>query len=251
MQNASWAPFGRTFAWVHAVGYAIASILFVLVAFEVTTPAPPAVVDGVTAESAMALIAFQQTIWPQVLALNLIFFVAFFALVPIASTLREVLGGDPRAQLAAATIQTGALLGIVATLQGLSAMSALVRVRDRGASLPAVVAEDVAGNGLWLLVAFLFLVGTGILFAGRLALSRGVLPRGWARLSILVGVVYWVGTAVNVLASVTDPATAQTLNRVWQLTVLAGGVVLAPAWAIWLARSLEPVSRVAPAPMGA
>jgi hypothetical protein len=251
MQNASWGPLGRAFAWVHAGGYAIASIIFVLVAFRVTTPAPPAAVDGVTAESATALIAFERAIWPQVLALNLIFFVAFFALVPIASTLRELLGGDPRAQLAAATIQTGAILGIVATLQGLSATSALVRVTDRAAGLPAVVAEDVAANGLWLLVAFLFLVGTGILYAGRLALRRGVLPRGWAQLSIVVGAVYWIGTAVNVLASVTDPATAQILDRVWQLTVLAGGVVLAPAWAIWLARSLEPVARVAPAPLGA
>jgi hypothetical protein len=89
-------------------------------------------------------------------------------------------------------------------------------------------------------VGFLFFTGTGIFMAGRLSLQRRVFPAGLARVGLLVGLVYWLGTAVNILAALADPATALTLTRVWQLIVLVGGAVLAPIWAIWLARSLAP-----------
>jgi hypothetical protein len=90
------------------------------------------------------------------------------------------------------------------------------------------------------LVGFLFFAGTGIFLAGRLSLQRRVFPAGLARLGLLVGLVYSLGTAVNVLSALADPATAETLTRVWQLIVLIGGAVLAPIWAVWLARSLVP-----------
>lgn len=248
MQHASWAPLGRLYAWVHAVGYVVGSILFVLVAFNITTPAAPAAGAAATAEGAMAVQAFQRAVWPQLVIYSLIYFVAFFALVPIAATLREALGGDPPAQLVSASIQTGAVLGIVGTLSTLGARSASLRVTEPGAVLSGVVADSVAVNTVWLLVGFLFLVGTGLFFAGRLGLRRGALPRGLAQFSIIVGAVYWFATAVNVAASLTDPSTAQLLTRIWQLTVLAGGAILAPTWAIAFARSLGTAPETASMP---
>lgn len=241
MQQASWAPLGRTFAWVHAIGYIVGSVLFVLIAFNVTTPAPPA--GPLAAGTATALQAYRQAIWPQLVVDNLIFFVAFFALIPIAAALREILGGDPRAQLASAAIQTGTVLGIVGTLVTLGARAASLRIADPSAVTAAVIADSVASSTTWLLVGYLFLVGSGIFYVGRLALRRAALPRGLAQLSIVVGAVYWFATAVNVAASLADPSSAELLTRVWQLTVLVGGAILAPAWAITLARSLAAAPR--------
>src|SRR5437867_12109931 len=95
LMQSSWSSLGRTFSSVHAIGYVVASILFVLIAFRITTPAAPAA-GPISATTAAAIQAFQQATWPQLLASNLIFVIAFFALIPIAATLREVLGGDPR-----------------------------------------------------------------------------------------------------------------------------------------------------------
>ena len=81
-----------------------------------------------------------------------------------------------------------------------------------------------------------------------LRLERAALPRGLAQLSIVIGAVYWFGTAVNVLASISDPTLAATLTTVWQLTVLVGGVILAPAWAVWLAQTLAPRTATVRAP---
>jgi uncharacterized membrane protein len=247
----SWSSLGRTYAFVHAAGYVVASILFVLVAFRITTPAPPPPSATLTAEGAVAQLAFEQAIWPQLLASNLIYFVAFFALIPIALALREALGGDARAQLTAVAIQTGAMLGILAVLLPLSTQAAAVRFADPSTAVAAVVANNIGGNALWLLVGFLFLVGSGIFAAGRIAWQTAALPTGWAQLSLLVGAVYWFGTAANIVAALADPTTAQLFTRLWQLTVLLGGAVLGPVWAIWLGLALRPARAAVRAPVRA
>jgi hypothetical protein len=244
MQSSSWASIGRASAWLHAIGYVVASIIFVLIAFNITTPAAPSA-PKMTGDYALALIANDQKAWTQVLVSNLIFVVAFFALIPVSRALREALGDDPPAQLAGVAIEIGAILGMVSTLSATSTQSALLRVSDPDTAIAAVTASSVAGNTLWLLVGFLFFAGTGIFLASRLSLQRQVFSAGLARLGLLVGLVYWLGTAVNVLAALSDPATAETLARVWQLIVLVGGAVLAPIWAIWLARSLAPARAAA------
>jgi hypothetical protein len=242
--QSSWAPIGRAAAWLHAIGYVVASIIFVLIAFNITAPAAPTA-PKMTADYALALIASDQKAWAQVLVSNLFFVVAFFALIPVSRALREALGGDPPAQLAGVAIETGALLGMIGTLIGTSTQSSLLRVDDPDTAVAALTASAIAGNALWLLVGFLFFAGTGIFLASRLSLQRQVFSAGLARLGLLVGLVYWLGTAVNVLAALSDPPMAETLARVWQLIVLVGGAVLAPIWAIWLARSLAPASAAA------
>jgi hypothetical protein len=237
--QSSWATIGRAAAWLHAIGYIVASIIFVLVAFNITAPAAPTA-PQMTVDHALAIIANDQIVYPQLLVSNLIFLAAFFALIPIARVLREALGDDARAQFASMAIEVGAILGLVSTLSMLSSQSALHRVTDPATAIAAVTANQVAGNTTWLLVGFLFFTGTGIFMAGRLSLQRRVFPAGLARVGLLVGLVYWLGTAVNVLAALSDPATAVTLTRVWQLIVLVGGAVIAPIWAVWLARSLAP-----------
>jgi hypothetical protein len=237
--QSSWAPIGRAAAWLHAIGYVIASIIFVLIAFNITAPAAPTATE-MTGDYALALIANDQKAWPQLLVSNLIFLAAFFALIPLARALREALGDDPPAQFAGLTMEVGAILGLVSTLSAISTQSALLRVDDPDTAIAAIMANAVAGNTAWLLVGFLFFVGTGIFLVGRLSLQRRVFPAGLARLGLLVGLVYWLGTAVNVVAALADPAAAETLTRAWQLIVLFGGAVLAPIWAIWLARSLAP-----------
>jgi hypothetical protein len=241
MVDRGWGIVARRAARINAVCYVLGSLLFVLVSFGVTLPAPPAIGTAYpnhTAAEWTAAFAMRRAAWPQEVLYQLLFVAGFLALVPLGLAVRELSGrGGVHPELAAAAFAVGALLGTSAQLVGLGVAGAVVGIsRFLGPETPPAtflalsMVDGVAGEAAsWLLRGFFLVTGFAVYQASRLGGQDPRLPLGWARLGLLVALLYWLGLAAQLLAALGDVRQAELAYR---LLVLVGGTVVAPFW-VW------------------
>lgn len=240
-----WRDVGRACAWVAAAGLCGGSLVLALVASHLTTPTPPTLPGAATAgpearlEYLRELFAYRRAVLPQPLAAQALLLAGFVGLGLLGRPLRRLLGASgPVGELVVAAFGAGGLLGALGALLSIGHNSAEAAL---GARLVRLGAPDLAtglqsldlthqvlgGVTAALSGGSLAAVAAGALLAAVLARRAGAVPRSWVHLSLALAVTWALG-AVGQVAAPAPTAAA--------LLVL-GGVVIAPAWAVVLARA--------------
>jgi hypothetical protein len=250
-----WFGYGRAYAWLNGTCYLAASVFFLLVEFNITTPAPlgldaPPTNAGELAERWAAVSAFQRAIWWQLFATNVLYAIGFLALIPVGLALRALLGtGDARADLMVAGFSLGTSVGALQTIINLGAVG---HTATAGLRLPAdasaafialgMVSGTIGSINYWLLNLFFLLVGLAMYHASQLLSESTILPSGLGRLAVAVALLYWVALMTQLLAVLASLPIALV---VYSVVILVGGVVLAPLWSFWLGRELHRAAQTA------
>jgi hypothetical protein len=245
-EASGWIRAGRWLAWVLAVSFLVAAVIFILLEFDVTArpverpPGPPDLVSEL-----QAFFANEQTRWPQQVAASLLFALGFAALAGIGVLLRDVLGRqDGRTSIVSGSLGMAGVVGVTSQLAWLGAREVAIDGRwcDCKYFIEQIVSQGrtlamIDGLQEWLLFGVFALAAAGIFLAGRLALERGFPSSGWARYSFIIAALFLVA----LVGSFFD------LELLFAAITGIGGGILLPLWALWLARQLDR----APAPASA
>lgn len=247
MSEASgWVRAGRWLAWVLAISFFGAAVIFILLEFDVTArpverpPGPPDFVAEL-----QAFFANEQTRWPQQVASSLLFALGFAALAGIGLLLRDVLGRqDGRTSIVSASLGMAGVVGLTSQLGWLGAREVAIDGRwcDCKYFIEQIVSQGrtlaiIDGLQEWLLFGVFALAAAGTFMAGRLALERGFPNSGWARYSFVIAALFLVAL-VSFLFDLDD--------LVAPITGIGAGILL-PLWALWLVRQLERTPERVPA----
>jgi hypothetical protein len=224
---------GRLYAWLSAEGFLVGSVLLLLLGLNVGVSAP-------------GTLGYYRTSTWLVVGGSLFLLVGMLALIAVGLALRELFGRGARAELMAVAFLAGGLLGASSRLLVIPARLSAAGVADlagngRGAIRPEALNSFLLTYSMventtnWLLYGWFLLTGLALYHAGRLAAEHGLLPRAWSRL----GLASAVGCGIVVLATLsTLLPNVPGASLVGRLSMVAVGVVLIPAWSIWLGREL-------------
>lgn len=238
LRDPAWRKIGRIAAWVNAVCYFAAAVLFLLVDLEITWsraefPSELSVIERLT-----RFFATEQDRWPQEIIYTLLFALGFLALIPIGLALRDVLGRNlATSQMVAASFLAGGVIGTINQLAFVGGKEEILDLSGRCIDCPERAQVLISLNSSltmldgvtrWVGLGFFLLAGFGILFSSFAAFDRPQFSQGWIRLGMTVGLLYFAGVV----------AAGLDLDVIFEIIVGIGGGVLAPIWAAWLAVQL-------------
>lgn len=189
------------------------------------------------AEAAAARLVHTYQTLPQVFAFQLLFLLVWWSFVAISMALQARIGQDPRSRILPTIFVGAALLGSMTQFLDLAITSAartLVPALSAEALPPVALAYGPLREGAaWASSGAFFLLGLGYLIVARLSMAQRRMPRPWALLSGVVGVL----ALLSLVSAVGDIA---ALNRMSLMGVIFGSAIWS-AWTGWLFR--EPVKQ--------
>ncbi len=237
---AGWRSIARILAWLVAIAFVVAAVLFLLLAFNILVPAPEPNPAFNYVEATSAAFEHQARLWPIEIPSTLLFALGFFALGGLGLALTPLLDRtDAGASLGGIAFAIGG--SIAAVTQVVYLGGALVASNPQYCDCvfaPEQVLSQATAIGVlsgardWLLGASFIVLAAGMWLVGSAARDRIGIRPAWATLSIGLALVFVLAAVVGVVAPVID------LGAVPQLVVLLGAGILLPVWAIWLARQL-------------
>lgn len=235
MNHSPWRRIGR---W--AAGLNAAFLIAGAVLFGPWLGALEAAQAGLApAEAAAARLAHTYQTLPQVFAFQLLFLLVWWSFVPLSMVLQARLGQDPRSRLLPTIFVGAALLGSMTQFMDLAITSAartLVPALAAEALPPVALSYTPLREGAaWASSGAFFLLGLGYLMVARLSMAKRQMPRPWAFLSGVVGVL----ALLSLVSAVGDFA---ALNRLSLMGVIFGSAIWS-AWTGWLLREQVAQSR--------
>lgn len=166
-----------------------------------------------------------------------LFTIADFSLLLLGLVLRAVVGHqDFRGQIVCVCVTIAMLLGVLVDVTSLSQWIALTA--DATAFPPSALAAlwisllEAQSLGLWLSVASFVIAALGLIVLAGAVTGRLTL-RAWSRMSLCLAIVILAEVAA-ILWDVSTHGSGVLTGSVFLLLT----VVVAPTWAIWLARLL-------------
>jgi hypothetical protein len=225
---------GRVFAWIFAVAFFVASVWYFLLSQQISVADEPTFARDIPFDQVLeGFYDWYVTTLTQERFLILVNFVGFLALIGVAVALREVFGRErPVGVLAAAAATLGSVLWIIGNIVQLGGHRAVEIMARGGNDLDPVNAISFTIDRIddWFELIGLGLIGLGAFAFGVGAIRSGVLPKGWGYYTLALG-------ALLVVVSI---AYAFDNGDLVDLLLLIAGVVLVPAWGIWVAFLLSP-----------
>jgi hypothetical protein len=242
--TSSWRAWGRRLAAVTAASFAAGTILATLDALDLTTPAPIFAKGAELPDRIVTVLENQSQRFPWVLAASLLAALSFAALAALGPVLRRALPSvDWRPSLVSGALLMAGTIGVVAEFgliggQAVASDASYCDCKYADAQLIARsgVLDLVGSVEFWLISGMLLVLGVGLLAAASLARERDDVPRGWARLTLVLGIllpiISLVGTGFPLLA---DRLGLQVdVALVTGLPSLIVLLILVPWWALRL-----------------
>jgi hypothetical protein len=231
---------GRTATWIGwllAVTFVTATVIFFLLAFDVTAPPPKDIPGNDFVAQTVADFQNEQERWPQDLTANILFGIGFVLLVPMGLILSRTFGRDDiQALLGMAALGVAGIVAAIAQLVFIGAKEVAIDPRFCQCEYAPeqIISQNralamVEGGQRWMVLGVLVLLAVGLFLFGRLALERGMFGRGWAYLAL-------VGAGIALLGVV---AAAFENDQLFEIVLAAGAGVLLPIWAVLTGRRLS------------
>jgi hypothetical protein len=244
-------------AWMIAIAFLAATVLFTLLYFDITRPPPPAPnADHTFIDLILAGFERDQAAWVQIVASSLLFAVAFGALAALGIVLRGVLGrDDPRTALLTVTFVLAGAIGVASQvmLTGATEFAISAEYCDCNFLAEEVIGRQMALGTIFSMTSWLTDATTVLFAIGLLALAPAAAVSWPSGLVTYTRVVAILGFLTVVYSRIIDPLVHNPGGPEAFDHHLVGGVIvgvfagiLVPIWAVWLARALRPASDVSP-----
>jgi hypothetical protein len=223
-----WARTGRAYAWLGAEGFLLGAVILVLLNLGVGAPSP--------AGSSQYL----NSTWLLVAGCAFLL-LGMLAVIPVALTLRELLGRGAGPELMATCFVAGSLLGVSSRLLlipirlSVANLAAVKGLQPQVLSSVVLTAGVVENTTNWLLYGWFLLTGLALYHASRSAMKQAVLPRAWGWLGLVSALGCWLVVLLTLATLIIDLPAVSLAGR---LSMAVVGVILMPAWLIWLGREL-------------
>jgi hypothetical protein len=230
MAQMAWPSLARTLAWIMAGAFVLATVFFILFAFQVFGGPPEP--GEVFVDNVLADFAWQQTQWPLEFAGTALFAIGFLTLGAFAPVLGRLAGTtDARRGLVTAAFLGAAGLGAASQLLWLGAkpIATSPQYCDCGLLAEEVMSRlmtlnIVGGAQTWLVSGAMIAAAVGLVVAGQLGREAGM-PGAWLWVALLAAGLAVVGSLLPLF----DVYPFDVL-----LIVLVAGILF-PIWAVWLA----------------
>jgi Domain of unknown function (DUF4386) len=234
---------GRVFAWIFSVAFFVASVWYFLLSQQLSVADEPTFARDVPFDQMLeGFYDWYVTTLIQERLNIVVNFVGFLALIGVALALREVFGRErPVGILAAAAATLGSVLWIVGNVVQIGGHRAVEVMARGGNDLDPVNAISFTIDRIddWFELIGFALIGFGAFAFGVGAIRTSILPKAWGYYTLALG-------ALLVVVSI---AYAFDNGDLVDLLLLIVGVLLAPAWGLWVASLLSP-ARPRPASAG-
>ncbi len=236
----------RGLAWTLAVTFIVATVIVLLLTFNVTATAPQFHEgENVLVDNILIDLANQQQRWPQDLLANVLFAIGFAAVAGLGTTLPRRLGAHrDRGRLVTAAFVVAATLGIVGELTyigvkevSINAQYCECALRDPQLISRAEALNTVVNLQTWLTDGFAVLFGFGLLAAAGLAAATSAMSAGWRTYTRWTGVAAIAFVLIGHLLTFVGSETLD-LNTISALLIAIVAGILTPLWGIWTARRL-------------
>lgn len=240
-EDRAWALTGRVAAYVAAIGFLIATVLYVLDVYDVLDPSPTYVQTSAgqlhdEAQFWAATFQHQHAIVWDVVVRDVVGPIAFIALIVVGVALRRTTSGDrPERHLMVTFLGVGGVISAIASLLYLANVEfwrlPWGGIQKNGeASIIAVGRATTAIDNLttWPEAFGYVVLAAGIVCLGSLVRREGELPRRLGALAYVTATTL-VGLGV---ATVMDADDARSI------LALAVGAVLAPVLCVWIGTTL-------------
>lgn len=225
---------GRVFAWIFSVAFFVASVWYFLLSQQISVADEPAFTRDVPFEQMLeGFYDWYVTTLMQERLNIVINLVGFLALIGVALALREVFGRErPVGILAAAAATLGSVLWIVGNVVQLGGHRAVEVMARGGNDLDPVNAISFTIDRIddWFELIAFGLIGLGAFAFGVGAISTGALSKAWGYYTLALGA----------LLVIVSAGYAFDNGDLVDLLLLIVGVLMAPAWGIWVAFLLLP-----------
>ena len=217
------------YAWLGAEGFLVGAVILLLLNL------------GIGAQPGTGLAQYANGTWQVVLGSTFLL-AGMLALIPVGLTLRELLGRGAGPELMATLFLAGSLLGVSSRLLLIPVRLSLATVAaTRGIQpqtlngfLMTYTLIESAAN--WLLYGWLLLTGLALYHASRAAMQSGALPRAWGWLGLTAAAGCWLAVLLTLMTLIGDVPAVSAAGR---LSMAAVGVILLPAWLVWVGRELS------------
>jgi len=230
MAPMAWPSLARTLAWIMAGMFVLATVFFVLFAFQVFGGPPEP--GEVFIDNVLADFAWQQTQWPLEFAGTALFGIGFLTLGAFGPVLgRLARATDARRGLVSAAFLGAAGLGAASQFLWLGAKPIATSPQYCECGLLAeeimsrlMTLNIVGGVQTWLVSGAMLAAALGLVVAGQLGREAGM-PGAWLWVAVLTAGFAVVGAVLPLF----DVYPFDVL-----LVVLVAGILF-PIWAVWLA----------------
>jgi hypothetical protein len=235
-ERSTLARAARWVAWLLAASFLIATVLFFLLAYDVTAPPPRDVAGNDFVAQSVADFQNEQERWPQELSATLLFGLGFLLLVPLALTVRQSFGrGRLVATVAGSSLAVAGIIGAVTQLAFIGAKEVAIDPRYCQCEYAPeqIISQNRAlaiasGTQRWMSIGVLFLIGVGLFLFAQAAREEPRFGGGWRWLALAGAVVSLAGVI----------AAGVQVDLLFELVVALGAGILLPVWAILSARRI-------------
>ncbi|HEX9738152.1 MAG TPA: hypothetical protein VGA91_02890 [Candidatus Limnocylindria bacterium] len=253
MTDAAWRQMAARLSWVTAGTFLVASVVVLLLSFNVTAAEPTFAPDATFVDNILASFEDQQARWIQDLGSSLLFAVGFAAIAALGATLRHVLGrDDPRTMLTTATFLLAGAIGIASQLIYIGGTEVATNPQYCDCDYlaeevisRAMIRDVINGISFWMIDGFSVLFAVGLIAVASVSSAAGSMPAAWLAFTRLVAIaglasVVWNRVAIPLLIQ----AGYQDLDygRIGSIILFVVAGILVPVWAAWLARALGTTS---------
>jgi hypothetical protein len=217
--------------WLCAVVLFAASVMTLLLSYDITAPAPTQVTGPPNLlRSTVLFFANERERWTQEVIAGCLFAAGFVLLAAVAVFLSRRRGiPDVSASLMVVALAIGAALGVGSALFSLGAEQAAIdpHLCDCKYSAMQLIARggalDVANSaGDWLLYGFFALAAVAFSVAAVSEIGSDM-GRGWRYLAGAIAALFVIGLVASVVGA----------SDLYDIIVGIGGGILLPLWAIW------------------
>ena len=224
--DVSWARTGRVYAWLGAEGFLVGAVILLLLNL------------GLGGQPGTGLAQYASSTWQVVLGSTFLL-VGMLAMIPVGLTLRELLGRGAGPELMATLFLAGSLLGVSSRLLLIPVRLSLANVAATRGIQPQALNGFLLTYSLiesaanWLLYGWLLLTGLALYHASRAAMQSGALPRAWGWLGLTAAAGCWLAVLLTLVTLIADVPAVSVAGR---LSMAVLGVILLPAWLVWVGR---------------
>ena len=220
---------GRFFAWTFAVAFLVATVWYGLLSQQISVSDEPTFARDIPFDQVLeGFYDWYVTTLMQERLDIMVAVVGFLALVGVALALREAFGRERSVGvLGAAAVTLGSVFWIVGNVVQVGGHRAVEVMARGGNDLDPVNAISFTIDRIddWFELLGFGLIGLGLLAFAAGAIRDGGVWRAWGYSSIALGV----------LLVIVSIAYAFDNGDLVDLLLLISGVLLAPAWGIWVA----------------